>query len=361
MTISIENFSFHSVSVSESAPILRSITGGGEDDVKNYVEHILKEVTTPPKGQQQIRGQYFQFKSLTERVAKNLLDMTETLSDSEWKEKALDNAIKLLDVEKNAQIEIERLQSTIRKGCLLQVKCLMNGEKVIGLIKIDDNTFLDEEVMRLKTGLPLDTRMQKVAIISFDTTNTIKNLLLSDTNATISKYWKLDFLASEVVRDETENTKNAFGEIDRLLKQKIRPVSEQDYYFLRNQVILSFRQTSFDFTDLVEKAKQYQSINAQLDKTKLEQFISKLEALPSQVGKGFDTQFDIDVKAIDARLKNTIVIDEFFELKITQNIDDLATKLDVGEDENGQKFVKIYSDKGYNKFKRNDPSANTGN
>ncbi|MFC6166655.1 nucleoid-associated protein [Acinetobacter terrestris] len=360
MTISIENFSFHSVSVSEPAPLLRNITGGGEEDVKNYVEHILKEVTTPPKGQQQIRGQYFHFKSLTERVVKNLIEMSGNLNKTEWGEKSLDNAIKLLDVEKNTQVEIERLKSTIRKGCLLQVKCLMNGSKVIALIKIDDNTFLDEEVMRLKTGLPLDTRMQKVAIITFNQINTITSLLLSDTNATISKYWKLDFLVASVVRDETENTKNAFGEIDKLLKQKIRPISEQDYYFLRNQVILSFRQESFDFSDLVDKVKQYQPINDQLDGQKLVQFIEKLENLPSQGVKGFDTQFDIDVKAINAKLNNTIVIDEFFELKITQNIDDLATKLDVGEDEDGQKFVKIYSDKGYNKFKKNPPSTDTG-
>lgn len=229
MTITIKNFSFHSVSVSESAPILRSITGGGEEDVKNYVNLILKEATSPPQGQQQIRGQYFRFKSSTERVAKNLLEMIGTSEDSEWKEKAFDNAIKLLDVEKNAQIEIARLQRNIRKGCLLQVECFMNEKKVIALIKIDDNTFLDEEVMRLKTGLPLNTRMQKVAIINFDNSNTISSLLLSDTNATISKYWKLDFLESEVLRDETQNTKNAFGEIDKLLKQKIKPVSEQDY------------------------------------------------------------------------------------------------------------------------------------
>lgn len=350
MALNIINFSFYSISVSEDAPMERSIAGAAAKDVKEYVEHIINEVTTPPRGQQQIRGQYHHFRNDSERVAKNLLEMAADLDISEWNIKAIDNANKLLDVEKDTQAEIDRLGSKIRKGCLLQVKCVLNGEKIIALIKIDDNTFLDEEVMKLKSGLPLDTRMQKVAILTFDTNNTVLNLLLSDTNPTISKYWRADFLVAIVNRSEQENTKNAFGEIDKLLKQSIRPVSEQDYYFLRNQVILSFRQNSFDFSDLVGKIKEYQPMSNKLDQAKLDAFTQKLEALPQKANKGFDTQFDIDSKMIKARLNNTIVIDEFFELKITSNIDDLATKLDVGIDGNGQKFVKIYSDKGYEKF-----------
>lgn len=360
MVLDIVNFSFYSISVSEDAPMERSIAGAAEKDVKEYVEHIITEVTTPPKGQQQIRGQYYHFRSNSERVAKNLLEMAADLDKSEWNIRAIDNANKLLEVEKDTQVEIDRLGSKIRKGCLLQVKCLIGIEKIIALIKIDDNTFLDEEVMKLKSGLPLDTRMQKVAILKFDTSNVVSSLLLSDTNSTISKYWRADFLIADVNRSEQENTKNAFGEIDKLLKRNIRPVSEQDYYFLRNQVILSFRQTSFDFSDLVEKVKQYQPMNDSLDQEKVKVFIQRLEALPNDKSKGFDTQFDIDSGAIKAKLNNTIVIDEFFELKITSNIDDLATKLDVGIDDDGQKFVKIYSDKGYNKFNKGNTQSDSG-
>lgn len=46
MVLDIVNFSFYSISVSEDAPMERSIAGAAEKDVKEYVEHIITEVDT---------------------------------------------------------------------------------------------------------------------------------------------------------------------------------------------------------------------------------------------------------------------------------------------------------------------------
>ncbi|HFG6838973.1 hypothetical protein [Acinetobacter baumannii] len=354
MNLDLEKFSFYSISILDNSPIERTIDGEAQD-VKNYVEHIVQEVTTPPKGQQQIRGQLFTFESMQERVASNLKCIA--ADSSQWEDKVVDNASKLLLAEKQAQEEIEQLGKKIRKGCLLQIKCEINNVTTILLIKIDDNTFLDAEVMKYKTGLPLDTRMQKVAIVSFDANGNVEKLLLSDTNSTISKYWREGFFVAVPLRDSKTNTKNAFYAIDKLLQQSIKPKSKQDYYFIRNQVIIKFRQESFTFNDLVTDLKAYAPLGEHLDQQNYSKFIDDLEKLPAN--KNFDTQFDIEPKIIKAKLNNRLVIDDHFELYVKGEVSDLKSKLGVGIDPDTQrKFVKIYSDEGYDTF---EPDLNKNN
>ncbi|WP_182003005.1 nucleoid-associated protein [Acinetobacter lactucae] len=357
MTLTLEKFSFHSISVSDETPLERTISGE-INDVKNYVEHVVKEVTTPPKGQTQIRGQFFVFESMEERIASNLKKIA--LDSAEWELKTIDNAIKLLSVEKKTQEDIAQLNKTIRKGCLLQIKCLIDNKTTLLLLKIDDNTFLDAEVMKLKTGLPLDTRMQKVAILSFDDESNVESILLSDTNSTISKYWRDDFFAAKPLRDSKTNTKNAFNAIDKLLQQTIKPKSKQDYYFIRNQVIIKFRQESFAFNDLITDLKAYQPLGEQLDQKNYGKFIENLEKLPAN--KDFDTLFDIEPKIIKAKLNNRLVIDDHFELHVKGEVINLKSKLGVGIDEDTQrKFVKIYSDEGYDTFEPDFSRNNASN
>ncbi len=350
MSLELNKFSFHSISVKDDTPVARTIDGDAED-VSNYVKHVITEVTTPPQGQQNIRGQYFNFKSMTERVANNLKILAFDDNNEIWEEKIVDNANKLLEVEKDTQTEIQQLKKNIRKGCLLQIKCILNDIRTLLLVKIDDHSYLDAEIMKLKTGLPLDTRMQKVAIVKFHDSGTLESLLLSDTNSTISKYWRADFLEAEALRDSRTNTTNAFKAIDKLLNKAIKPKSKQDYYFIRNQVIIKFRQESFTFNELFEDIKKYEPIGEGLDKSSFDDFVVKLEKLPQDKVHGFDTQFDIEPKIIKAKLNNRIMIDDSFELLVKGEVSDLKSRLGVGiEDGTQRKFVKIYSDEGYNTF-----------
>lgn len=357
MNIILEKFSIHSMSVEESSPVKRIIDGEIEDnDVGNYIIHIIKETTTPPKNQQQIKGQYFNFERMNEVVAANSKKIVLDIENQAWEELTLDNAKKLLDVEKKTQADIAKMNQKIRTGCLLQIKCKLNEKTTLFLVKIDDNAYLDSEIMKLKTGLPLNTRMQKVAIIKFNDDADVESLLLSDTNATISKYWKTDYLVAIPLRDEQTNTSNAFNAIDKLLKNSIRKISKKDFYFIRNQVIIDFRKESFDFNDLVENLKKYIPVNETLDQKIYGKFIKDLEALPISEKNAFDTQFDIETKVIKAKLNNKIMIDDNFELLIKGDVTDLRDKLGTGIDaETNQKFVKIYSDSGYDMLENSKP------
>ncbi len=351
MSIILDKYSFHSVAVTEAAPITRVVTGNPKD-VQEYLERILKDAITPPNDQQNIRGQFFKFKSMSERIAANLKEIVLDTENTVWDTKALDNAIKLLDVEKKAQKQIEKMGRAIREGCLLQVKCKINDELTICLVKIDDKTFLEETAMQLKRGLPLDTRVQKLAIIKFNDSGTDTSLLLSDTNSSISQYWKDDFIVVSPIRDSKTNTNNAFDEINRVLTSKVKKSSPQDYVIIKNEVIIAFRQESLNFDDLIEKLKKYEPLSEKLTEKKYADFLADLEKLPSHPNKGFDTQFEIAKGEIKARLVNKIVIDEHFELKITGDVPDLQNKFGRGEEEDGRKFIKIYSEEGYNKFSK---------
>ncbi|HCA5312847.1 hypothetical protein ACT4ZL_12015 [Acinetobacter baumannii] len=359
MSIVLQKYSSHSISVAKDAPVDKTFTGTSED-VQKYLVHIINEAVTPPKGQQQIRGQYFKFRSLSERVASNLKAIVLDKTQAVWDEKVRDNAIKLLEVEKEVQKDIQAMGKDIRKGSLLQIKCLINNEITIVLVKIDDKTYLDEEVMKLKQGLPLDTRVQKLAIIKFDDIGQDISLLLSDTNSTISRYWRSDFIVADPLRDSKTNTNSAFNAIDKLLQKKIKPKSKQDYYFIRNQLIISFRQESFNFDDLVNNIKLYEPLSEELDEKIFSNFIYDLEKLPNDSKNPFDTQFDIEPKTIKARLNNNkIMIDEHFELNVKGEVSDLKTRLGVGIDpKSNRKYVKIYSDEGYNTFEKDFPEAN---
>ncbi len=350
MSFELKCFSFHSISVKSCLVEERVFDGASTDDVENYIKHVLTEVTTPPKNQTRIRGQFYNFRSMDERVASNLTAMIEGVDSGDWVLKAEDNAKKLLDVEIDVQKSIDHLKHDVRQGCLLQVVYRNDTALSIAVLKIDDNTFLDSDVMALKTGLPLNTRMQKVALVTFKNDGKVDSLLLSDTNAKISAYWRKDFLEAIEIREASLNTRLAFDTIERLLKKEIQKKSIQDYYFLRNQLVLDFRKDSFDFTELVGKFKEYSPVDPNLDEASMDKFIANLQTLPKMPNKEFDTQFDIAENVIKARVVNSIMIDDIFELKVKQPIEDLENKLGVGEDSNGRKYVKLYSDKGYETF-----------
>lgn len=358
MNIELEKFSIYFLSVGNNLP--KEIITDGEiedNDINNYIKHIINETTTPPKNQKQIKGQYFNFKNMDELVARNLKEIILDLTNKKWKELTASNAKKLLDVEKVVKDEIAQLKHEVRSGCLLQIKCKLNNHPTLFLVKIDDNTFLDNDIMKLKTGLPFKTRMQKVAIITFNDKFAVESLLLSDTNSNISKYWKTDFLIAEPLRDEKTNTSNAFNAIYKLLKTSIKKKSSKDYYFIRNQVIIDFRKERFSLSELVDNLKKYEPIDDKLDSDTYEKFITKLEQLPTSDKSSFDTEFDIEPSVVKAKLNNKIMIDNNFELIVKGEVKDLMSKFGTGiDEETNQKYVKIYSDEGYDMFERSTPT-----
>ncbi|MCO6508326.1 MAG: nucleoid-associated protein [Snodgrassella sp.] len=347
MEIKLTNVSLHDMDI-ENNKVRKNIPVESDDN-KNLLEYttkVITEIYTPPKRQTQIRGQYYTFSNEDELIPRYLKQINQ--DPTVWEQLTEKIAKKLLSIEVKVYDKVANLNG-LREGSLLQAHFTFKNEQKIALIKIDTNQILDK-VLKIRDGLPVKTRVQKVAVISFDSSNIITSLLLSDTNSKITEYWRDAFLNSEPVQTNEQNTKNAFEAIDTFLKRKIKSISKQDFYYIRNKVILDFRKNSFEFNNLVSDLQNYEPINDDLA-VKFNKILSEFEELP-QGKKKFDTQFEIDPTMIKARLKKQkMVIDNNFDLIIKTPVEDLKTIFGVGVDDGG-KFVRIYSEDGYNAFKR---------
>ena len=80
----------------------------------------------------------------------------------------------------------------------------------------------------------------------------------------------------------------------------------------------------------------------------MQKLITDLCALPTK--SGFDPQFEIASNIIKAKIKKQINLAENLELRITGEIKNHDETFDTGEDTDGRKFLKIYSEEGYNEF-----------
>lgn len=66
----------------------------------------------------------------------------------------------------------------------------------------------------------------------------------------------------------------------------------------------------------------------------------------------FDGQFEISQKSITARIKSKIELVKNLELNITGEIANLVEVIQAETTTDGLKYIKIFSDKGYDEFKK---------
>jgi hypothetical protein len=340
-SLEVLEYSLHRVDVKKQAPTLVALDGN-VNDITRYAKLVLEELFDSP------RSRFFQFKDMDELVPSSLVAI---LNNEPWTKKSGQIAQKLFDVEVQVQERIKQLKNDVRKGSLLQLKVKHDECIKFVLIKIDDSEFFDVNDLILKSGLPTSkSRLQKAAVITFTQDNTVDELIVSDSKPTITEYWYLYFLIAEQLKDSETNTKNAFNAIDKLLNKEVKSVSPVDYWFLRNDIVNYFRnEKSLAFDLLIDKVKSHKP-ETEAFKEKFASFVQKFENLPKKAKKPFDTQFDLEPSVIRARIVRKVMLDTNFELRINGEVNDLKSRIFADSDSKG-KFIKIYSDKGYDEFK----------
>lgn len=155
------------------------------------------------------------------------------------------------------------------------------------------------------------------------------------------------------MQDDETNTNNAFSAIDNLLVKRVKKESPADYWYIRNDLITYFRnEPDFLFDQLVERIENHNVVSSKFEVVK-DKFIEELKALPDLPKSKFDRQFTLVPKIIRRKIKKTILLDENFELKINGEINDFRNKI-FSESDNRGKYIKIYSDNGYDQFSASD-------
>ncbi|KAA0984818.1 nucleoid-associated protein [Pseudomonas sp. ANT_J28] len=310
-----------------------------EKDIKTYLTGVIRSVVNIP------RSQRFQF-CATGFDSKSTI---EVLASTTFKVEALALTERLLQCEIVAQKKIAGLNE-LREGSLLCAHFQLGEEECVILVKIDHAGYLDELTLQRTSGLPEKQRAQKCATFSIVAGKVDPTVVISDSNSSLTEYWWGGFLNLESLSNPQQNTLRAFKAIEGLLKTKVEKKSPSDYWTLRNAFV-SYFTTRPDciFDQMIDDIMSgYPAHDPDLDMAGL---VVEAKELPKK--KNFDSHFSIAPDVISNKIKRQIRLGQNLDLRITGEISDFDKTFDTGDDD-GRKYLKIYSDEGYAAFNKGD-------
>jgi hypothetical protein len=310
-----------------------------EKDIKTYLTGVIRSVVNIPRSQRfQFCGKGFDSKSAIE-----------ILAGIAFKVEALELTKRLLECEIVVQKKIVGL-SELREGSLLCAHFKLGEQESVMLVKIDHAGYLNELTLQRTSGLPEKQRAQKCATFSIVAGVADPTVVISDSNSTLTEYWWGSFLNLESLSSPRQNTLRAFKAVESLLKTKIEKKSPSDYWTLRNAFVSYFTtRPQCIFDEMIDDVMGgYSAHDSDLDMTKI---IAEARELPKK--KDFDSHFSIAPDVISNKIKRQIRLGQNLDLRITGEISDFEKTFDTGDDD-GRKYLKIYSDEGYAAFHKGD-------
>lgn len=310
------------------------------EDLKKYLKELLEKITSSSSKRK------FSFERDTTEV-KSSLDRI--ISGEDFSPCAEINARRLLQKEKTAQEEYEQLRYEIQKGVLVQSLVEVDGVMKIIIAKADHTDYLDGEQFRNRKGFPIRKKIYKAFLAEYNSSNAITEIFVYDTNASIAKYWWSDFLELTEINTDEHNTDRAFEAVDKMIFAKMKSDFPADHNILRNRVLGYFRSSSvFEMDSFIENAfRDYTPVNEDLN---VPDMVRKIRELPEK--KGFDSHFNIRPEVIKAKkLRSIVPITDKIDLHIKDHIDDLNHIIESYKYQ-GEKYIRIKTDTGYEAFKQ---------
>ena len=308
------------------------------DDLIDYTNRLITEIT------QSSNKRRFEFKSDTTEVRTAIKKFLE----SDYKDGSTINAVRLLDVEKKAQEQINHLDVEIQKGSLFQSVLLNNNDITVIISKADHSQFLDESDFELKNGLPWEKRVFKAFLVNFQD-NLPLEIFVYDTTHRMARYWWDDYLELVEKHTDRHNTKRSLDILDQKVFNGIKKIYPADHTIIRNAAIGYYRNNDdFIMDNFIEQTlTNYTPVDPDFPRDKI---ISKVKNLPQKWD--FDTRFTIQKEEINKRKVNKIPLTDNIELVLKDYIDNFNDIIKAEIDAEGNKFIKIKSDAGYDRFRK---------
>lgn len=309
------------------------------DDLRDYTNRLIDEITRSNNKRS------FEFKSDTTEVRTAI----DKFLDAEYETGAKINADRLLNIEIEAQDKIDHLNIKIQKGSLFQAVLENDIETYVIISKADHNQFLDEVDFTLKTGLPWEKRIFKAFLVKIENGQP-KEIFVYDTTNRMARYWWDNYLELKEKYTDTHNTKTSLNTLDKKIFNPIKKEYPADHTILRNSAIGYFRNNDeFELTEFVAQTlENYTPIDPNFPKEKI---IRKTKELPEKWK--FDARFSIVKEEINKKQSNKIPLTEKIELVLKDYISNLENVIEAEKDAEGVKYIKIKTDIGYDRFKRN--------
>lgn len=310
-----------------------------EDDFKIYLIELLSIITAGS-------GRNFRFDRNTTEVRAQISRLS---NNEDFGVIATEITNRLLVCEQTIQTRMEKMEVKIHKGIVVQALISDNNTTKFIICKADHNEFIDEDNFKLKRGYPKKQKIFKAFVCSLLPDNAVENVLVYDTNSKMSVYWYKDFLELTKVYTDEDNTHNAFDTIDKGIIGKLKKEFPQDYMHLSNSNVHYFRATEeFDIEDYISNAiGDYVPFDNKLNIVDLK---NKIRELPTTSKMPFDSKFSIVKSAVTKRFIKDIPLTEQIELHFKTDVPNLQTIVTAEEGDDGTKYVKIKSDRGYQYF-----------
>jgi 37-kD nucleoid-associated bacterial protein len=266
--------------------------------------------------------------------------------------KSWDNSSSLGFLEIAQQLAVAESTSSSRSriptGSLVLALATIDQGCVLLAAKIDRSDFLNETSFLLTSGLPSERVIYKACLVESETSAFPTKVRVFDSqSAGYAKYWWSEFLGLLEERDSQQNTTRAFATIDKIVAT-IAPW-KADYYQVRNALIHYFRtQPQFTIQTLLDQViGNYQPIDESLPLDRIELVRDKIRHLSNTID--FDQQFVIDFSVVRAKVKRVIALTDELDLTLKSDVPDSVIQ---GVTLQGNKYVQIRSDAGYDNFKR---------
>lgn len=336
-TVGVQFTSLHHMDHSTDQVISIDIDSKSKD-LGDYIERLIEDIRDKNSKRS------FQFASQTTEV-RSAISM---FSSENYDQASEINAKRLLNVEKETQRSVDKMQIVIQKGSLFQsVINNEDGTKMVVIVKADHNDFLDATDFIVHKGLPWKKRVFKSFLAIIDNSGAVIEILVSDTTNTLMKYWWSEFLELEELRTDAHNTKFFLEFLDKKLLNKLKTKYPADHIVIRNSVLGYFRsQKEFKMDTFYSSI--FENYTPIKKKFPIDELRNNVKDIPQKYN--LDSQFNIDRSEIKKKLISKIELSEGLELVINDytNLDNISTF----KDEEDNKYIAIKSDVGYRKFNK---------
>jgi len=352
-----ENIFAHYYSINtETDEVTHNDDQGFLQNVKQFVEEKMSNLYFSDSNRQ------YRIKDNTTQVITNIQKMVESLTAQERIEFGESIANRLLNKEKDVQSKIAQLDQDVQKGGLILTYFKKDEIKYCAIVKIHYIDFYEENTFEEQRGLPKKHVILKTSICKINDGIIDEDFFLSDSTKPkgqgAAKFWWDDFLELKPLINDTENTKKAFTKVDELLKKEFKEDLASYWYFRNNLVSYLRAEEQFVFNTMIERTIGALDIEpldgkeeSEIDKYKkvLEEKIKSVQIKDSK--RQFDTEFTIDKKEVKARIKRKINLLSNVDLDIRGEIEDFNNTI-VPSIEDEKKCLKIFTDNGYDAFKK---------
>lgn len=246
---------------------------------------------------------------------------------------------RLLLSQRTAQ-ERYKILTNIKKGSLIQGLVDNNSTLVYIIALIEHSSFIDENDLKLKTGLPDATKAALKSVrIHFNTDLSIDKIYLSDSSKKIAEYWYDGFLDLIECINDISNTKRAYNFIKGHLKNKLSSKHKQDYLEYTNSLNVYFSHNdSFNFDECLDFVFSSEPISSDIDVSQLKNDIK----IQKHSNVPFDNVFNVDITDIKTSLSNNkYKLNSNIELKLKTPPDKIKESIYTYKLDDGQVALAI--------------------